>query len=148
MSLLVLQLNDLEAVVAVFELMFVGALLDVVFEKLRNFYILGTELTTCYVLTLFGQMKVIKVFVLEFVAIDATKLTIPISLLVTLVCLFLYLAYLGIHVLFHSHQYHRIEFLEIFHYGLLSKQRSKIRSYIVRPILFSQRDLLLQQNIN
>lgn len=59
MGLLVLQLDDFEAVLTVFKLVFVGALFDIVLEKFGDFYVLGTELTVSDELAFFGQMKVV-----------------------------------------------------------------------------------------
>lgn len=84
-SLLVLQLDDLEAVLAMFKLVFVGALFDIVLEKFGDFYVLGTELAVSDVLAFFGQMKIIEVFVFEFVAVDTTKLTISVCFFIALV---------------------------------------------------------------
>jgi hypothetical protein len=57
--LLVLQLNDLETVVTVFELMLTCALLDVMFEELGDFHILRAESAIRYELALLGQVEVI-----------------------------------------------------------------------------------------
>lgn len=144
MSLLILELYDLEAILAVFELMFMGALLNIMLEKFGDFYVLGTEWTTVDVLAFFSQMKVIEILVLEFVTVNTTELTISITLFITFVRLLFYFAYLCIHVLLHSHKYHRIELLEIFHDGLFTKKASKVRSYIVSSIFLSQSYLFLQ----
>lgn len=85
MGLLVLELYDLEAVFAVLELMFMGALLDIMLEKFGDFYVLGTELAVSDVLAFFSKMKVIKVLVLEFVTVNATEFAISITLFIAFI---------------------------------------------------------------
>ena len=84
-GLLVLQLDDLKAILAVLELVFVGALLDIMLEQLGDFYVLGTELAVSDVLAFLSQMEVVKVLVLEFVAVNAAEFAISVSFFVALV---------------------------------------------------------------
>ncbi len=59
MALFVFYLDDFQAVVAMFELMLVRALLDIVLKELGNLHILRAELAICDELALFGQVEVV-----------------------------------------------------------------------------------------
>ena len=131
-----------------FELMFVGALFDIVFEKLRNFNILWAESAMGGEFTLFCQMEVIKILILELAIEDATKLAVAAHLLLLLLLRHLYLAQLVIDVLLHRHQNHRVQFLEVFHHCLLAVYWGKIGSHVVCPVLFSESYLLVRKHIN
>lgn len=63
--LLVFDMDDFEAVVAMLEVMLLFALLDVVLEELRDLHVLVAVVTGCNELTLFSQMQVQKILVLE-----------------------------------------------------------------------------------
>lgn len=111
MSLLLAHPNHLEAVLAVFELVLVRALLNVVLEEFRDFDILRAVLAVGDILALLGKMEVIEVFVLELRAVGAAELADRIALLRRL-----FLSYLG-HLLvdtsLHGHQDHRVQLLEV-----------------------------------
>ena len=59
MFLLMVLPDHIEALLAVLELIFVGTLLDIVFEQFRNLYVLLAVVAGCNVPALLGQVQVI-----------------------------------------------------------------------------------------
>lgn len=75
MFFLLFDLYDFETVITMFKRVFVGAVLDVVLEKLWYFYILLTVIAVAEKLTLFCFMQIIKIFISKSFALVAAVLT-------------------------------------------------------------------------
>jgi hypothetical protein len=101
---LVFELDNLEAVLAVLELMLVSALLDVMLEKLGDFNVLRAELAVSDVFTFLGQVQVQQVLVLKLYTANSTELTAAASFVFLL--RLLDLSQLIVDVLLHRHEYH------------------------------------------